>query len=189
MLKAKVSSYEARIISSDFRVYGMVHLAAHVSTTRMLNNTRRPFVPVTRCRVYRPGFQHPPAEEELLYEPHFLALPKRGVRWLVGGEADEASPGIELETRKLFALFEDYVLSGNLRLAPGARVSDYLIGGDGLRPFQNLFDAELRLPQRGITLVELPVAQRFPFVTVNFGAVGGLFDVVESREVPFLFEE
>ncbi len=186
MLKTAVTAFEARVYTSEFTVYGLLHLPVHVNTAAVLNNQRRPYLPITQCTVYRAGVRHPPAEDDVRYTPDFVALPKDQIQVVIGGIPDEGPPGVSRESRTLFMLYRNYAVRGEIRITPNARISDYLVGTSHQRPFQNLFEAAVTVPEPGVHLMDLKAIQRHSFVTVNLRAVGGMFDISESRTVPVL---
>lgn len=176
MYKTVVDSLEARVTTSDFRVYGMMHLPAHVGTAEVMNNPARPYLPLTRAMIYARGHVHPPKIQEFMASPEFLAIPKERIAWVYGGRPSPEQ-GVKFESRNLYLLYESYFLRGELRMTPGARLSDYLSGKSESKLFQNLYRAQLCVPIHGKTVQDTPPVEEFEFVTVNLRNAGGIFDL------------
>jgi hypothetical protein len=173
----RVTPTEGRVYTNEFRLYGLLHLPEFVSTSRLLNLTDRPYLPVTRCMVYDAGFRHPPENAALQYETDFAAVPKDHILWVVGGLADEPAERARREPRMVYVMYASYVLTGRLYLMPDQRVSDFLHTVFTDRPFQDLHDARVLLPRRDVPLADFEVLQSHDFVAVNLKQAGGVFDV------------
>lgn len=173
----RVTPTEGRVYTNEFRLYGLLHLPDFVSTTRLLNLTDRPYLPVTRCMVYDAGFRHPPENEALQYETDFAAVPKEHILWVVGGGAEAQADHARREARMVYVMYASYVLTGRLYLMPDQRVSDFLHMAFTDRPFQDLHDARVLLPRRDLPLADFEVLQSHDFVTVNLKQAGGVFDI------------
>ena len=173
----RVTPTEGRVYTNEFRLYGLLHLPDFLSTSRLLNLTDRPYLPVTRCMVYDAGFRHPPENAALQYETDFAAVPKDHILWVVGGTADEPAERARREPRMVYVMYASYVLTGRLYLMPDQRVSDFLHTVFTDRPFQDLHDARVLLPRRDVPLADFEVLQSHDFVTVNLKQAGGVFDV------------
>ncbi len=179
---------EGRLYTAEFRLYGLLHIPRNVAVAWLLNMQDRPYVAVTRCMVYGAGHVHPPAAGDMLYETEFAAVPKEHVLWIVGGRPDERVGSMVREARRVYLMFEGYVLSGALYLPPNQRVSDYLSASLGNRPFVNLFEARVLVPRAGVPLQQLDSVQEHPFITVNLKQTGGIFDVRGSPGRGFRLE-
>jgi hypothetical protein len=180
---------EGRLYTAEFRLYGLLHIPRNVGAAWLMNMQDRPYLPVTRCMVYDSGIEHPPSPSSMLYETEFAAIPKGHILWALGGNPDERAGSLAREARRVFVMFESYVLSGALYLPPKQRVSDFLSTVLGVRPFVNLFEARVLVPRPGVPLQQLEPVQEHPFVTVNLKQAGGIFDVHGSPGQGFRIEQ
>lgn len=177
MLNASLRPVEVRVHTSDFRVYGILHMRPGVGTAWMLNAEDRPHLPITRVAMYRPGVPHPPVHDELVYETHFAAVPKASVVWMAGGAPEGGQEGMGRVPRQVYLVYPTHVLTGHFLMRGEVRLSDHIAAAMAGKPFVTLFDARvLGFGPRGQTFDQLPVLQAHEFVTVNLRAVGGIFD-------------
>jgi len=177
VLGQSVDATEGRAYTSDFRVFGILHLRRGAAISRFLNQRDRPYVAMTNCIVYREGYEYPPKPEALLYKTQFAALPKSHILWVVGGASEAPQDRHGREPRYVNVMYPNYVLSGRLLVPPRVRVSDFLSQAFSDRPFQELADASVLKPRAGASIGEFEVVERHRFVTVNVALAGGLFDV------------
>ncbi len=179
VLAQNVAPCEAQAQTLDFRVYGLVHVRRGMPMSRFLNQKERTYLPMTTCRVYRPGLDQPPTEASLLYETEFAALPKDRLAFLVGGVAEPPAERAGREPRQVCAMYPSFVLTGTMLLPPRVRMSDHLSNLYGVRPFVELADVAVGRPREGTPLGQFEVVTRYPLVTVNVALAGALFDVAE----------
>lgn len=177
LLSQNVVPSEALAFTLDFRVVGLVHVRKGTPISRYLNQRERTYVPMTVCRVYRPGLEDPPAENALLYETDFAAIPKERLAFLVGGMAEPPTERANREPRQVSVLYSAFVLTGTMLLPPRVRMSDHLSLVYGDRPFAELSDVNVCKPRPDARVEEFEIVRRHPLVTVNIGLAGGLFDV------------
>lgn len=177
MLQTGLKPMEGSLYTEGFRVQGVFYLRNNTGTAWLLNADDRPHLPLTRVRMYRPGTEHPPADENLLYDTHFAAIPKSSIVWMVGGAPDQTQEGYGRQPRKIFLVFPTYLMSGYLSIRPEVRLSDFLASAMSNKPFYTLNDARILSPGTpGKTLSELEELQSHPFVVVNLRSVAGVFD-------------
>ena len=179
MLAQNVVPSEAQAHTLDFRVYGLVHVRRGMPISRYLNQRERTYVPMTMCRVFRPGHEQQPSESELLYETDFAALPKSRLAFLVGGVAEPPAERTGREPRQACVMYPLFVLTGTIYVPPRVRMSDHLSNLYGVRPFVELADVHVGRPREGARVDQFDVVARYPLVTVNVGLAGALFDVAE----------
>jgi hypothetical protein len=140
-------------------------------------NHQRPFFPMTECKVYKKGIFKVEAKD-LMATPEFLIVPKDSVLW-VGGL--EGKPLARQNVRNLYLIYDHYVLKGEVSLPGTARLSDFLSRTIHEKPFQYLFNVEVRVPEAGKPLLALPVTQWFQLALVNISKASGLFDIAEDN--------
>ena len=177
VLAQNVVPSEAQAYTLDFRVFGLVHVRRGTPMSRYLNQRERTYVPMTGCRVYRPGLEQQPGDDALLYETEFAALPKSRLAFLVGGIAEPPTERAGREPRQVCAMYPLFVLTGTMFVPPRVRISDHLANLYGVRPFVELADVSVGRPREGARLERFEVVARYPLVTVNVGLAGALFDV------------
>ena len=154
---------QVRIYTLDYRIYGYVHLVPGRSTAELLNLEQRHIIPVTRANLFSPGWTHPPDKEDLRGRVHFMGLNRTKILWVVGGRAMAMTTATAKEVR-VGLLYEDYLLSGQLWIPRGQRVSDHLHTS---KPFQSLFGVKLYPLKEGLRLADLAPQAEFEFVTLN----------------------
>ncbi len=178
MFQAGLKPMEGSLYTDDFRIQGVFHLRSNTGTSWLLNADDRPHLPLTRVRMYRPGHEHPPTAESLLYDTHFAAIPKSSIVWMAGGAPDQTQEGYGRQPRKIYLVYPTYLLTGYLSVRPEVRLSDFLASAMTAKPFYTLNEAKLLRPGGpGKTLAELDELQSHPFITVNLRNVAGVFDV------------
>lgn len=165
MYRQPRDSFEARIYTAEYRIYGNIYLVQAGGTAELLNAENRSHIPVTGALVYASGLEHPPQASELKADTSFMAVNKTDICWMVGGRPSVPKGNLALFERKRVALlFEGYILVGELDIHKNARLSDQLAV---LKTFQTLSGAVLyRMPVQQ-PVVNLPPDQQFDFVTVN----------------------
>lgn len=190
MFYANVSPTEVRVYTTQFRIYGRMHLPNNRGTAEFLNGDDRPHVTMTACTMYASGIDHPPKREDFRYETEFAAVPKDQVAWVIGGGRQSADPNLPAEERQVYLVYPNYVLTGRLAMRPKIRTSDFLVEAMGRRPFQSMLDARVMLPREDESLFRLPAVERFDAVVVNLRAAGGIFDLVPNDDEPaYVLEE
>jgi len=189
MMGLNVEAVEARAYTDDFRVFGLVHVRRGTSISRFLNQRDRMYLPMTRCMVYREGYEYPPAEGALLYQTEFAALPKSRLLWLVGGLPDAPGDRGQREPRQVCVMYPAYVLTGTLMLPPRVRMTDHLTAVYGDKPFVELGDVNVCKPRSGVKMEQFEVVERHALATVNVALAGGLFDVANPVGRDFRIEE
>lgn len=190
VLNPNVKAREARVHTTQFRIYGQMHLPDARGTATFLNADERRHLAMTDCTMYATGIEQPPARQDFRYETAFAAIPKDQVAWLVGGHTQPADPGMPQESRQVYLVYPNYVLAGRLELRPNQRTSDFLGDAMDRRPFQTLFEARVMRPEADVSLWRLPLVERFEFVVVNLRSAGGIFDLEPDEEAPsFVLEE
>ncbi len=177
LMAQNVVPSEAQAYTLDFRILGLVHVRKGTPISRYLNQRERTYVPLTMCRVYRPGLEEPPADSALLYETDFAAVPKERLAFLIGGMAEPPTERANREPRQVTVMYSAFVLIGTMLLPPRVRMSDHLSLVYGDRPFVELSDVNVCKPRPDARVEEFEVVRRHPLVTVNIALAGGLFDV------------
>jgi hypothetical protein len=165
MYRQPRDSFEARIYTEEYRIYGNAYLVQAGGTADLLNAENRTHLPVTGALVYTAGLEHPPQPSDLKADASFMAVNKTDICWMVGGRPSTAKVNIALlERRRVALFFEGYILAGGLDIHRDTRLSDQL---NILKAFQTLYQAALyRIPAQQ-PIVNLLPEQQFDFVTVN----------------------
>lgn len=179
VLAQNVAPCEAQAHTLDFRVFGLVHVRGGMPMSRFLNQRERTYLPMTQCRVFRPGLDQPPTDGSLLYETEFAALPKSRLAFLVGGVAEPPTERAGREPRQVCVMYPAFVLTGSMFLPPRVRMSDHLSQLYAVRPFVELADVGVGRPREGARVDQFEVVARYTLVTVNVALAGALFDVAE----------
>ena len=183
VMKTTTTQIDVRVHTTDMRVYGIMHVLPQSEISSVLNNNRL-FFPMTHCKVYKRGLRHPPKQENLQFEPEFLAVPKEKVIWLDTGEKTKVfAPAVQL--RSLYLFFGAYLLKGDFLILPSVRTSDFLVRAVIEKPFQYFFNAQLCLPVAGKPLKEAKVVEQFTVITVNLKNVAGVFDLEQDDLTDF----
>lgn len=180
MYKQPRESFEARIFTPDYRIYGNIHLLLSTGTADLLNSDNRTHLPVTSALIYTLGYDHPPKPEELKADSRFTAVLKSDVCWLVGGRPSTPKGTMAQFVRKRLALFYgNYVLVGELDVHKDSRLSDHL---SAAKSFQTLHTAAVYpLPANQPIAGVLP-AQQFEFVTVNLSKAESVVEAPPASE-------
>lgn len=176
MLSAKVEASEARVYTFDFRAFGMLHLTPNQDTARLLNRDDRPSLALTQAMLYRPGYDYPPKQADFQSTLDFVAIPLERILWVYGGNPGPAR-GIDFELRRLYVLFHDHYLRGDIKMAPGMRFSDYFATSAADKPFQILYNVGLYAGLPNKKKPEGEGLEHFDFVTLNLHNASGIFDV------------
>lgn len=174
MYKQPRESFEARIYTPDYRIYGNIHLLLSTGTADLLNSDNRTHLPVTGAMIYTLGYEHPPKPDELKADAKFTAVHKSDVCWLVGGRASLPKGNMAQFVRKRLALFfGSYVLVGEIDIHKDSRLSDHLTAA---KLFQTLHGAALYpLPANQPIAGVLP-SEQFEFVTVNLSKIENIVE-------------
>ncbi|MEZ4632038.1 MAG: hypothetical protein R2880_15230 [Deinococcales bacterium] len=174
-MRTVFDSLTARIYTSDFRVYGHMHLPPNQESAWHLNRSDRIFLPLTEAIVYRAGFSHPPSEAEFRASVAFITIPLSKILWVVGGRCAEIHE--DQSTREVYVLYPDYFLKGELRMAKNVRLSSHLSEISYPKNFQTLYNVSLGIANKDQLLKDTPSLEFFDFATVNMANVGGVFDL------------
>lgn len=177
MFHASTTTHQARVYTTTLNIHGHLHVSAQADISSMFNH-QRPFFPMTACAVYKKGAGYKSDPALLVATLEYLIIPKETVLWVGGLEGRDVS---RQPVRNLYLLYEHYVLKGEVSLPGNARLSDFLSRTVHEKPFQYLFNVEVRLPQMGKPLLEVPIAERLECVLVNIGKAAGLFDISEDK--------
>jgi len=177
MSQVAVRPIEARVYTNEFTVIGHVHFRPNTGTAWLLNAEDRPHLPLTEVAMYRATVVHPPAREDLVYESHFVAIPKSSIVWIAGGARDEAKEGMGLMPRDVILVYPTYVLTGTFSLRPEVRLSDFAGLTMAKKSFVTLWNTRvLGHAAPGAGFAERPVLQTHDFVTVDIRKVAGVLD-------------
>jgi hypothetical protein len=109
---------------------------------------------------------------------NMTSLPKERILWLQGGRVDELSSSVALRT--VYLLYTNYVLYGDMQLAPQMRFSDHLTNTIKTHPFQVLRNVHLAETRDSSYFSDAPVLASFDFLTVNLHSIGGAFELGSS---------
>lgn len=63
MYRQPRDSFEARIYTREYRIYGNIYLVQAGGTAELLNAENRTHIPVTGALVYMAGLEHPPPDQ------------------------------------------------------------------------------------------------------------------------------
>jgi hypothetical protein len=133
---------------------------------------------MTECKVYKKSVGFSSNPKDLVAAPEFLIIPKDTVLWIAGLEGKEF---VRQHVRNLYLIYDDYVLKGEISIPANARLSDFLSRVVNEKPFQYLFNVEVRLPEGGKPLLETVIVERLELALVNIAKASGLFDITEDR--------
>lgn len=106
---------------------------------------------------------------------NMTSLPKERILWLQGGRVDELSSSVALRT--VYLLYTNYVIYGDMQLAPQMRFSDHLTNTIKTHPFQVLRNVHLAKTSGSSYFSNAPVLASFNFLTVNLHSIGGAFEL------------
>lgn len=180
MYKQPRESFEARIFTPDYRIYGNIHLLLSAGTADLLNSDNRTHLPVTGALIYTLGLEHPPRPDELKADARFTAVLKSDVCWLVGGRPSAPKGNIAQFVRKRLALFfGSYVLVGELDVHKDSRLSDHL---SAAKLFQTLHASAMYPLPPNQPITGLLPTQQFEFVTVNLSKVESVLEAPPASE-------
>jgi hypothetical protein len=175
--KSSTMTRLARVYTSTLRIFGHLHTPPQSEISGSFNH-QRPFFPMTDCKVYKAGLSALPEAKDLMATPDFLITPKATVLWIGGLEAKDL---LRRDMRNLYLIYDHYILKGEVSIPANMRLADFLSRAVHEKPFQYLFNAELRLPQEGKTLLESPVVERLEVALVNVAKASALFDITEDN--------
>lgn len=140
MAVVKTDSLEAHIYCYAMRVFGLIHPTAGAAVAEYLNRRDRKILSVTNALVYKSGSRTPRDASERIAVTGFYAVPKDRILWIKSGYY-EASDPLSYETKPITLYFDDFSVSGDIRIVRGARLSDHLEQTTDKRPFQRLYNA------------------------------------------------
>lgn len=106
---------------------------------------------------------------------NMTSLPKERILWVQGGRVDALSSGVALRT--VYLLYTDYVIYGDMQLAPQMRFSDHLTNTIKTHPFQVLRNVHLAETSSSSYFSNAPVLAKLDFLTVNLHSIGGAFEL------------
>lgn len=140
MAVVNTDSLEAHIYCYTQRVFGLIHPTAGAAVAEYLNRNDRSILPVTNALVYHAGSANPPRASERIAAASFYAVPKDQILWVRSGYYEAGDPQ-SYETKQVTVYFDDCIVSGDLRLVRGSRLSDHLERATEKRAFQRLYNA------------------------------------------------
>jgi hypothetical protein len=173
----------ATVITSSLRFYGQVHTPPQADLASVLNHPR-PFFPMTECSVYKPGLEHPPAQDLRMTHSDFLIVPKATVLWIAEPETNDLE--VRRSYRNLYVLLDHYILKGEVNIPTNVRLSDFLVRSVAEKPFQYLYRIEVRQPDPSKSLSESNIVSRLEVALVNLRNVAGFYDISEDSSKPDL---
>lgn len=106
---------------------------------------------------------------------NMTSLPKERILWVQGGRVDELSSGVALRT--VYLLYTDYVIYGDMQLAPQMRFSDHLTNTIKTHPFQVLRNVYITETSDSSYFSDAPVLAKLDYLTVNLHSIGGAFEL------------
>lgn len=109
---------------------------------------------------------------------NMTSLPKERILWLQGGRVDDVSSSVALRT--VYLLYTNYVIYGDMQLAPQMRFSDHLSNTIKTHPFQVLRNVHLADAKDSSYFSDASVLATFDFLTVNLHSIGGAFELGSS---------
>jgi hypothetical protein len=169
-------THYARVHTTTLNIHGNLHTNMQADASSIFNHPR-PFFPITECKVYKKSFFKVDTKD-LMVTPEFLILPKDSVLWVGGLEGKHLS---RQNVRNLYLIYDQYILKGEISLPTTLRLSDFLSRTTHEKPFQYLFNVEVRIPEAGKPLLQLPVLERIELALVNIAKASGLFDIAEDN--------
>jgi hypothetical protein len=147
--KTKVDTFEGRVYTSKYTIYGLLYTPHNEEIDRYFNTTERSFVPISEPMIYQSCLTHPPDIRSLSAAPPFIAVHKAKILWLVGAPASTQVIR-HSEKQRVAILFENFFLSGNVRHRENMRMSAFLEAMTSEHTFQTLTNVHLcKLKHRG----------------------------------------
>ncbi|MEM7734232.1 MAG: hypothetical protein AAF267_00415 [Deinococcota bacterium] len=111
------------------------------------------------------------------HEPlNMFSIPKERIVWMQGGRVDEPISG-PVAQRTVYFLYTNYVIYGEMQLAPQMRFSDHLSNTIASHAFQSLRNVKLANIADSHDLSAAPVVATYDFLTVNLHCIGGAFEL------------
>jgi hypothetical protein len=107
---------------------------------------------------------------------NMFSIPKERIVWIQGGRIDEPISG-PLPQRTVYLLYNNYVIYGDMQLAPQMRFSDHLSNTLASHAFQSLRNVKLANIVNSHDLSAAPVVATYDFLTVNLHCIGGAFEL------------
>jgi hypothetical protein len=172
VFKQRREGVPVRVYTTEYRIYGTVHLVPGRSTSELFNLEQHSFVPMTDVQLFSPGFGHPPEQREYRGRVPFLALNRGNVLWVVGGRPHQPSTGATREVR-VSLLFKGVLIAGTVQVPTGQRISDLLYTS---REFATLTAASLYPLGADVPFSELKARATYDFVTVNLAMVSAVVE-------------
>lgn len=133
---------EADVYTLTQRIYGLIHPTAGAAVAEFLNRPDRALLPVTNALVFQPGSPDPEAESKQVLAGPFYAVRKEQILYIRSGYFETQDP-VEYVVTRIGVFFDDYCVSGTLRLPRGSRLSDHLERAARQKPFQRLYHARV----------------------------------------------
>lgn len=133
---------EADVYTHTQRIYGLIHPTAGAAIAEFLNRPDRALLPVTNALVFQPGSPDPDVESRQVLAGPFYAVRKEQILYIRSGYFETQAP-VEYVVKRIAVFFDDYCVSGSLRLPRGSRLSDHLERAARQKPFQRLYHARV----------------------------------------------
>lgn len=170
--KQRREGVPVRVYTTEYRLYGTVHLVPGRSTAELFNLEQHDFVPMTDVQLFSPGYGHPPEQREYRGRVPFLALHRGNVQWVVGGRPYLAATGATREVR-VSLLYRGFLIAGTVQVPTGQRISDLLYTS---REFTTLTGVSLYPVGADVPFSELKPRATYDFVTVNVALVSAVVE-------------
>ncbi|HEX7004624.1 MAG TPA: hypothetical protein VF168_10605 [Trueperaceae bacterium] len=140
MALVNTDSLEAHIYCYTKRIFGLIHPTPGAAVAEFLNRGDRSILPVTNALVYRSGSADPPRASERIASTSFYAVPKEQILWIRSGYYETGDPH-SYDIKQVTIFFDDCIVTGDLRLVRGSRLSDHLERTSEKRGFQRIYNA------------------------------------------------
>ena len=176
LVKKDVSTFEGRVYTETYTLYGLIYTPPETGMDEYLNHYDRSFLPITSPMIYAKGFRHPPELKNLRAAPPFMAIPRDSILWVLGGRLSQ-SYARHAEAQRVAVLYENYFLSGDVKVRENMRTSSYLDNVVVQKPFQTLYNVRLCPFKRGYEVFndDNPL-ETFEAVTINFRRTAGVVE-------------
>ena len=180
MALVNTDSLEAHIYCYTKRVFGLIHPTPGAAVAEYLNRNDRTILPVTNALVYEAGSAEPPRSSERIASAAFYAVPKDQILWVRSGYYETGDPQ-SYESRRVTIFFDDCIVSGDLRLVRGSRLSDHLERSAGKRAFQRIYNAVVTPTEAALGRDDRDlVSSESEVLTVNLRNAQGVSEAAEA---------